>query len=214
MSMHRTGLKDVATNESVDAELHDQVGLEAFFEAEAHWAPHRVEILRQHVLRRVPVDDWPEHWHWNWAQKAANLRNEDIGNALSPTRAMGIQCEKRWEGLILLKAHVKKATRLMRSRPAFLYGDYLETAPWNLELKVIGQSPRFSGVGVQLLAAAAQLSRLMGLRGRIGLHSLRRSEDFYRRRGMTDLGPDPEYENLRYFELTEEQAQVILHERR
>lgn len=214
MSVHRTKLRDVAASELVDAELHDQVGLGAFFEAEAAWAPHRVEILRQLVLKRVPEDEWPEHWHWNWAQKAANLRNEDIGSALSPTRAMGIQREQRWEGLILLKEQVKSPTRLMRSRPAFLYGDYLETAPWNLELKAIGQAPRFSGVGGQLLAAAAQLSRLMGLRGRIGLHSLRRSEDFYRRRGMTDLGPDPEYHGLRYFELTEEQARALLSERR
>ena len=39
------------------------------------------------------------------------------------------------------------------------------------------------------------------------------ADDFYRRRcGMTDLGADPNYQNLRYFEMTEEQSRVFIEE--
>jgi hypothetical protein len=46
-----------------------------------------------------------------------------------------------------------------------------------------------------------------GYHGRIGLHSLRQADGFYRDScGMTDLGPDSEYFNLRYFEMSDTQA--------
>ena len=41
----------------------------------------------------------------------------------------------------------------------------------------------------------------------MALHSLPQAERYYRDVcGMTDLGPDPAYDNLRYFEMTAEQA--------
>ncbi len=44
-----------------------------------------------------------------------------------------------------------------------------------------------------------------------GLHSLPQANGFYANTcGMTDLGPDPGYDNLRYFEMTPEQAQVFI----
>ena len=46
-----------------------------------------------------------------------------------------------------------------------------------------------------------------GYNGRIGLHSLPQSEEFYLRIQMTDFGADEDHnEQLRYFEMTEEQA--------
>lgn len=60
-----------------------------------------------------------------------------------------------------------------------------------------------------LLTAAIALSYEEGFKGRIGLHSLPQADAFYRRIGMTDLGPDPACQNLRYFEMTVEQARAF-----
>jgi hypothetical protein len=71
--------------------------------------------------------------------------------------------------------------------------------------------PRFSGVGTVLMAAAIQFSIDEEFSGRVGLHSLPQADDWYRKCGMTDLGPDAgEKQNLRYFEMTPEQAKEFL----
>ena len=86
-----------------------------------------------------------------------------------------------------------------------IYVDYLESAPWNL--KISGVAPRFIGVGTVLIAEAVHLSLDTGLEGRVGLHSLPQAETFYRSRcGMTDLGRDPRYFDLTYFEFAGQQA--------
>ncbi len=47
--------------------------------------------------------------------------------------------------------------------------------------------------------------------GRIGLHSLRQAESFYRDTcGMAGLGEDPNEYNLPYFEMTEAQANQFI----
>jgi hypothetical protein len=56
------------------------------------------------------------------------------------------------------------------------------------------------------------LSEEEGFKGRIGLHSLPQADEFYRLRGMTDLGTDQTNQNLRYFEMTAEQARAFLEE--
>ncbi len=64
------------------------------------------------------------------------------------------------------------------------------------------------------MLAAIELSREMEYRGRIGLHSLSRSERFYREKcGMTDLGMD-EKKRMIYFEMTEAQAEAFRQKRK
>ena len=87
------------------------------------------------------------------------------------------------------------------------YVEYLEVAPWNRA--ELGAKPRLRGVGTVLLTAAVALSNGEGFKGRIGLHSLPQADAFYRKIGMTDLGPDAAYQNLRYFEMTVEQARAF-----
>src|SRR5271156_6187957 len=89
-----------------------------------------------------------------------------------------------------------------------VYLDYLEVAPWNRP--DFGPVPRLRGVGSALITAAVALSDEEGFKGRLGLHSLPQADAFYRKIGMTDLGPDPAYQNLRYFEMTVEQARTFL----
>lgn len=90
-----------------------------------------------------------------------------------------------------------------------VYVDYIATAPWNSPS--ITESPRFGMVGRVLIAAAIQLSLDEGFKGRLGLHSLPQAEEFYRAQcGRTDLGADKRKQNLRYFEMTPEQAADFL----
>lgn len=86
-----------------------------------------------------------------------------------------------------------------------VYVDFVATAPWNrAELQ---QPPRFRGVGQVFMLVAIEASRAVGFKGRIGLHSLPKAEDFYEKRcGFTRLGPDSSHQNLTYFEMTESQA--------
>jgi hypothetical protein len=60
---------------------------------------------------------------------------------------------------------------------------------------------------------AVQWSIDLGFKGRIGLHALPQADAFYRDVcGMTDLGQDPAYHSLRYFEFSEQQADDYLGE--
>ena len=96
-----------------------------------------------------------------------------------------------------------------RGASSVLYVDYLATAPWNRPS--IENPPRFRGVGVTLLAAAVQLSKDEGFKGRIGLHSLPAAGKFYEEKcGMTVIGPDSQKQNLTYYEFTSEQAEAFL----
>ena len=87
--------------------------------------------------------------------------------------------------------------------------EYVENAPWN-RADLFG-SPRYRGVGSILMRAAVELSEESGFRGRVGLHSLPQANDFYANTcGMKDLGADPDCQNLRYFEMTPEQAREFI----
>ena len=82
-----------------------------------------------------------------------------------------------------------------------MYVDYLEVAPWNRTI-LADRPARYAGCGSAMLAAAVVASREEEFRGRIGLHSLPQSEDFYRRIvGMTSLGSDASKGGLTYFEM-------------
>lgn len=211
MSIEGTKLKRIETGALVAAELDTLVGLVGLLEAEEQWAPWRVRVLRGFVEGDVEESKWPQHHHWSWAQKAVKLRKLDIESPLSPYRVMGMKCSDEWQGVVLVTS-VGRHSRLGATGRELIYVDYLETAPWNLSIEAIGQSPRYTGVGRQLLEAAVRLSKAMEFRGRVGLHSLPQADSFYRRCGMTELGPDPQYSDLCYFEMSEKQAGAFLGE--
>ena len=104
----------------------------------------------------------------------------------------------------------KSAREPSQEGKPLVYVEYLEVAPWNRP--ELGATPRLRGLGTALMTATIALSEEEGFKGRIGLHSLPQADDFYRRCGMTDLGPDQAYQNLRYFEMTAEQARALLEE--
>lgn len=70
---------------------------------------------------------------------------------------------------------------------------------------------KYKGVGSTLVAVAMQLSIEEGFQGRIGLHSLPQSDDWYSQKmQMIDLRKDIDKQKLKYFEITSEKANEIL----
>jgi hypothetical protein len=97
-----------------------------------------------------------------------------------------------------------------RSGAGLVYVEYIAVAPWNYKdlLEKLHRAPYFGKIGKVLLTAAITLSRELGYEGRIGLHSLPQTEDYYALGcGMIDLGLEtfqgPGYQyDLRYYEMT------------
>lgn len=116
-------------------------------------------------------------------------------------------------GVLLLES-VPLMSRLDPDR-SLVYVRYLATAPWNRRDKIgLGW---FRGVGAHLLAQAVQVSRDAGCDGRLGLHSLPGSDEFYKRLGLHNLGLDAARRGLNYFELNDSAAREFsdtLHEPR
>jgi hypothetical protein len=168
---------------------------------EAQWRPAREEIRSALHAANVAADLWPQHLHWSWARKAWALRQ-------TGATCSGLQHAGNWLGLMMTWSN--RRSRIVEIHPAtapIIYIDYIEVSPENLNLfATLGRKPEFSAVGTRLLQHAVDLSIEGSADGRIGLHSLPISEPFYRKCGMTELGPDAAYDGLVYFELTPENA--------
>ena len=199
--MNRTPifLLDGAARQPVSADLVESLTLEDVQRVDASWTPFLRQALRDALANGLALDDLPEHSHWQWERK---WRSSAAGS-----RFLGIECEGEMQAMMSVRTD--KTCRLPdQSGLPLIYVDYLAAAPWNLP-GVAGQS-RFRRGGLALLVAAVQLSRESGYNGRIGLHSLPKAENFYRDRcGMTDLGRDFFYEDLRYLEMTEAQSSAF-----
>lgn len=197
-------LLDVATGESVEAELRDAIEQAQLVDWQTRWQPALIAVLQELAGKGVPPTQWPQSWHWNWAQKTARVQG------LLAFRGFSVVAQGETQGMAQVDL-TKSAREPSQAGKPLVYLDYLEVAPWNRP--ELGMQPRLRGVGTALVSAAIALSEGEGFKGRIGLHALPQADEFYRRRwGMIDLGPDPAYQNLRYFEMTTAQAHAFLEE--
>ena len=90
-----------------------------------------------------------------------------------------------------------------------VYVEFISVAPWNRSQ--LWPKPHYKFIGHVLIAVAISLSLEEEYKGRIGLHSLPQAKGFYRNKvGMENLGPDKGHQNLSYYEITPEQAQLFL----
>lgn len=213
MSVTPTQLLEVVSNERVDAELHDSLQFGDLLDAESAWTPARYAMIKRLHEDGIPRKQWPQHWRWNWVQKLVGHGGADLGGGLSAHRLMGIHCSEAWQGLVLCNV-LGHQTRLQKEGRDLLYVDYLEAAPWNLDVDLLNQIARYRGAGRQLIEQAIRASRAAGLEGRVGLHALPQANGFYERCGFTDLGEDPGYQRLHYFEMSEKNARNFLQPRR
>jgi hypothetical protein len=212
MAVHSSKILEVSTVSQIDAELHDDLPIDSLFEAEEIWAPERVRFLRDSLRAGVKPADLPQSIHWNWSLKAIRLP-EFTSSAFSPYRMFGIKANGEWQGLLLATC-VNHLSRLAEGQKEIVYVDFVESAPWNWPSDKANRSPRFRGIGLQLMELATRWSIDLGMKGRLGLHSLPQADPFYRDRcQMTDLGVDSKYRSpLRYFEFSETQAAAFLGE--
>lgn len=193
----RLYLFEKKSGKAVPAILHRTISEQQLHDIHLDWEPVRIRSLER--LRSEGIS-WPEHWHWDWSVKAGRLK-------YAIYECMGIECNERMQGLMLLRS-VGKACRLpSQVGKAIVYIEYIESAPWNIAQLV--PAPEFSGVGTRLIEAAIQYSIDEGFKGRLGLHSLPQSAPFYSR-FMQGLGPDSAMHGLRYFEMTPEAAEAFL----
>lgn len=173
------------TGELVPARLHDSILPGHLDDHERLWKP-------------LVTAEAEEHGHWDWRRKCDHFAPQ-----LS-YQSFALECEGEAQGLMIVNT-IKRCRVPEQANKHLVYVEYLEAAPWNR--RDVEGRVRYKGVGPVLIAAAVQLSIDEGNHGRIGLHSLPQADAFYREKcGMTDLGPDPDYHRLRYFEMTEGRA--------
>jgi hypothetical protein len=190
---HAVVLVDCHAGATVDATLFPRINATYAERAEVTWAQF-LDEARAEALRSGEVVEAPSHAHWQWHKKV-----KETERLLSfPT--MAVECGGTPQGLMLIRTDGQFCRLGNNSSRPLVYINLLATAPWNLP-KVVS-APRFRGVGTILVRAAVETSIDLGFEGRIGLHSLPDAENFYERHRLTCLGPDPEHENLKYFELT------------
>ncbi|MBZ9764802.1 GNAT family N-acetyltransferase [Mesorhizobium sp. CA8] len=201
MASYPVFLNDQRTGKPVAAELLDRIDELHLRAVETDWIPQIINHIRQLIDQGQPRQTWPQSWHWNWRDKVDRI------NGLLAFQTFAIMCEGQLQGLMQMNS-ARSLCRLPEQAGKHLaYVDYVETAPWNRPN--IASKPRYRGVGITMIRAAIEHSRDLGFHGRIGLHSLPQSETFYANCGMTDLGIDGTYENLRYFEMTSSQADAL-----
>jgi hypothetical protein len=196
-------LLDVARGEPVAAELWHAITEEQLADWEGEWVPELFRAMQR--LRRAGVEraHWPQSRHWDWRRKVAALQ----GMLANP--GFGIVCGGLTQGMMIVDA-VKHRGRLdVQQGQHLVYVEFIENAPWNRA--ELFDPPRYRGVGSILIRAAVALSEELEFHGRIGLHSLPQANGFYADTcRMTDLGADPDYEGLRYFEMTPEGARAFI----
>jgi hypothetical protein len=181
-----------------DAELFTPIDAAHIADFDQYWKPAFYAGLRALPPGSQPSQANLEDWHWDWHKKS-----EVFGGRLD-YQGFALICGGRTQGLMLCSL-VRMAREPSQRNQHLVYIEFVHTAPWNR----VGATPDplYKGVGGILVAAAVSLSLEQEFKGRIGLHSLPHSEAWYRGYcGMTDLGIDEDYQQLRYFEMTAEQA--------
>ena len=147
------------------------------------------------LLSNTRADDL----NWDWAREIDRSEHEDGFVCFAVVSDAGP------EGLMSLSI----STSRLAPPNGIVYIEYLAAAPWNRKDL---QASRYAGIGTLLIEAAFRVSFAVGLSGRIGLHSKRQAESFYRDKlGLVDLGPEmTEDGEWVYFEATPEVARKKL----
>lgn len=190
-------IQDRTTGEYVPAVLIDGVTIEDVNAAEALWRPIFDQEAKRMAAENVPIDHCPQHVHWDWRRK------HEATDGLLLYQMLGIEYDGQMQGLMLVQTADVFSRIPAQAKRGIVYVLFIATAPWNSPTVVV--NPRYKYVGSVLIAAAIKISLDLDFKGRIGLHSLPQSEDWYAK-NMTDLGIDRK-NNLRYFEMTPEQAE-------
>lgn len=188
----------------VEAQLYSEMEAADLLLVERSWIDARNAVLRRHIEYGIPAERRPQSLHWDWSKKAPLLNRLEAS-------CFGLEVDGAWQGLMLTRTAFH-TTRLPADRgKPLVYIDFLESAPWNWHLPELGQDGEFKSIGAALFRVAVEQSLSEGFHGRVGLHSLPQSDQFYSQAmGMTAVERDHRKQNLMYFELSREQAEKLL----
>lgn len=168
-----------------------------------HWQPLLQERHAQFPDNAAAYPGNVQDWHWDWifeSSKAQRTLGYDT---------FGIECDGRTQALMVVDSN-QFALHPTQKGKELVHIARLATAPWNRTKTV--ERPRYKGAGRALVATAISLSIELEFGGRVGLHALPQSEDWYRRCGFFEV-PHPTSENtLKYFEMTADAAAKFLQE--
>jgi hypothetical protein len=197
-------LLDVKRQEGVQAELWNAITDQQLADWEALWKPALAQALQRLHQASVPYKQWPQSRHWDWRGKMAAIQG------LLANPSFSVTCSGTTQGLMILETTRRRCRIEVQKGKNLVYVEYVENAPWNRK-ELLFDPPTYRGVGSILIRAAIETSAAEGFKGRIGLHALPQSNDFYANKcGMTDLGPDASYQNMHYFEMTAEQSEEFI----
>ncbi|MEQ1848442.1 MAG: GNAT family N-acetyltransferase [Nitrospira sp.] len=192
-------IQDRKSKDLIDATFIDGLSQDEIDKAINVWKPAMQAAQRRMDAEGVPVEQRPQHGHWDW-----NKKYQRLGQFLL-FQFLGVECDGEMQGLCLLQTANMFCRIPAQAGKGLVYIMFLEVAPWN-SVRVV-REPRYRLVGSLLVVEAIQISHSLGFNGRIGLHALQQAEDFYSKAcGMDDLGPDHTHDGLRYFEMTSGQA--------
>ncbi len=187
------------TTQSVKAELWDMITEKNLIDWENKWNPERDRILEK--LKELG-EKLPQSSHWSWRKKLQSTRG-------SSQKFFSIVCDDMTQAMMITD-NIQNARLPVQKGKHLVYIGFLEVAPWN-RIGIPEEPLNYSGCGTALIREAIEYSKTEEFKGRIGLHSLPQSNDYYANKiNMTNMGPDKNYENLCYFEMTPEQAEAFI----
>lgn len=205
-------LLNLRTGEYEDAYLHHKVLEQHVNDVDRSWKPilqknlselkekhqHGTEKYDHEKLYAEAGELMIQDASWDWQKKYKHL-SSTIGYS-----GCSLICGGEIQGLGYFDVSEKYKSRIITVKPpGLVYVEFISSAPWNRK-QIANQ--KYGGIGVALITHAIKISLDEGMNGRIGLHSLVQAEDFYRNTcKMKDFGIDEE-KNMRYFEMSEEQA--------
>jgi len=195
-------IKNRHTNKYEDAELFSMIDINNVNDFELEWKPlleeRKNNLKGEETTESANIQDA----HWDWSTKA------QVYNKRLDYNSFAIECSGKTQGLMFVKnvAYAREKSQLGKF---IIHIVLVSTAPWNRN--GFTNTPLYKGIGPLFLGAAISLSMSEQCEGRVGLHSLPQSESWYNDVCcMTNLGPDPKCQNLKYFEMTPEQAQAYI----
>lgn len=197
----RVVLQNRTTSAFETAELFQTLDQKNLDDFETLWLPALKARAARFVSAEEAASANAQDAHWDWVKYAKEAER------LLQYETFCVECAGQTQGLMLVNL-----AKFARVGPAagreLAYVELLATAPWNRPKFV--PTPKYKGVGLILVATAISLSADQGFKGRIGLHSLPQSVEWYVETGaFTDCGFDPD-KKMRYFEMTESQAAAFL----
>ncbi|MEA5467244.1 hypothetical protein [Spirulina sp. 06S082] len=140
-----------------------------------------------------------------WVPQLTELSEEDkdldlalkkrLSRKYDDFEVYALECDNIAQGFIAIETLGYRSWFDEQER--IIYVKFIVSAPWNRgRLRM----QRYKFVGLSMLRFARQRSTALGYSGRVGLHSLPNAIEFYRKARMLELGSDPDFDNLIYFE--------------